>query len=210
MKAEASNYFRSLQEDICNALSKIDGGSFSVDRWQRQEGDSHGGGGVSRVLNGDVFEKGGVNFSEVAGELDEDMSFKLVGTRARKPFYATGVSLVIHPRSPLVPTVHFNLRYLEVDSFCWFGGGTDLTPYYLFQEDARHFHKTLKFGCDKHNPEYYSKLKRWCDDYFYLAHRAEARGIGGIFFDYLGKDDPQNIRSYFDFSRSIGDLFLTC
>jgi len=211
MRAEAASFFRNLQGEIVAGLERVDGGgTFSVDTWDRLDsGSVKGGGGVSRVLrDGAVFEQAGVNFSEVHGTLPADMSEKLVGELREAPFYATGVSLVIHPASPLVPTTHANYRYLEVDNKSWFGGGGDLTPYYLFEEDAQHFHKTLKAACDKHDPELYPRHKKACDEYFYLPHREETRGIGGIFFDYIGTNSGKTLEEIFAWVKDCGRSFL--
>lgn len=210
-KDEVSSRFKQMQSEIVSALSTEEHkGHFQSDPWSRLEG-GYGGGGLTRIVTaGEVFERGGVNFSEVHGELPADMSEKLIGENSAQPFYASGVSIVMHPYSPMVPTVHFNVRYLEVKDKRWFGGGTDLTPYYLFEEDAKHFHQTLKAHCDKYNPTYYSKFKKWCDEYFYLQHRNEARGVGGIFFDYLGKEDDQKVEAIFPFVAGLGKTFIDC
>jgi coproporphyrinogen III oxidase len=136
------------------------------------------------IQNGGVFEQGGVNFSEVWGESLPPAILAQMPEAAGHPFFATGTSMVLHPHSPFVPTVHLNYRYFEAGPIWWFAGGADLTPYYPFREDAQHFHRTLKQACDRHHPAYYPVFKSWCDEYFYLKHRQEARGIGGIFFDY--------------------------
>jgi coproporphyrinogen III oxidase len=173
---------RQLQDEICQALERIDGkGRFREDTWERPEG----GGGRSRIMQeGNVFEQGGVNFSEVYGSHLPPSILQQRPEAAGHGFYATGTSMVLHPRSPYIPTVHLNYRYFEAGPVWWFGGGADLTPYYPFAEDAAHFHRTFKQACDRHNSEYYSVFKRWCDEYFYLKHRNETRGIGGLFFDY--------------------------
>lgn len=212
-KSSAPALYRELQETIVKALEQIEGGgaTFGRDQWTREDiGGGHGGGGDTRVLAGEVFEKAGVNFSEVEGKLPAEMSKKLVGEEREASFLATGLSLVIHPRSPMIPTVHANFRYLEVEGRKWFGGGTDLTPYALFEEDAEHFHQTLKGVCDSFDKSYYPRFKTWCDEYFYLPHRAEARGVGGLFFDYLGKDDPEKLASYARFQEAAGRSFLEC
>lgn len=206
-----SQYFSSLQSEICHALEQMDGGAtFSCDVWKRTDkaiGD--GGGGDTRVLrSGAVFESAGVNFSEVHGQLPADMSEKLTGDPSEQPFFACGVSLVLHPRSPNVPTTHANFRYLEVGTLSWFGGGMDLTPYYLVAEDAEHFHRTLKATCDEHDAHYYPQYKKWCDEYFYLPHRGETRGVGGLFFDYLGKGKPGELNAAADFVFAVGKSFL--
>jgi coproporphyrinogen III oxidase len=177
----AAAYFRALQDQIVTALERADGQAFREDAWER----AGGGGGRSRVLaDGALFEKAGVNFSDVHGELRPEMAAALPGDGLR--FRATGVSLVLHPRSPRVPTMHANVRHIERGGASWFGGGTDLTPYYVVPEDATHFHRTLRDACARFSPAFYPRFKRWCDDYFFLPHRGEPRGVGGIFFDYLG------------------------
>ncbi|MBC1236873.1 oxygen-dependent coproporphyrinogen oxidase [Nostoc sp. 2RC] len=181
-KARVSLLMRQLQDEICQGLQLLDGvAKFQEDAWERPEG----GGGRSRVIrDGGIFEQGGVNFSEVWG------SHLPPSILAQRPeanghqFYATGTSMVLHPRNPYVPTVHLNYRYFEAGPVWWFGGGIDLTPYYPFVEDVAHFHLTLKQACDEHHSEYYPVFKPWCDEYFYLKHRQETRGVGGIFFDY--------------------------
>lgn len=198
----AAAYFQELQDHLCRGLAELDGGAvFQEDNWEREGG----GGGRSRVLtNGHVFEKAGVNFSNVAGELSPEFAQQIPGDG--QTFTAAGISLVLHPRSPMVPTVHANFRYLTKGSKWWFGGGADLTPYYLFPEDAAHFHHVWKGVCDRHQPiATYSLLKRWCDEYFFLKHRGEARGIGGIFFDYLEGD----WRAIYAFVRDCGDSFMS-
>lgn len=181
-RQRVSQLMRSLQDRICEGLEQLDGGGkFREDSWEREEG----GGGRSRVLReGEVFEQGGVNFSEVWGK---DLPPSILVQRpeaAGHGFYATGTSMVLHPRNPYIPTVHLNYRYFEAGPVWWFGGGIDLTPYYPFVEDVIHFHRTLKQTCDVHHPHYYQAFKLWCDEYFYLKHRQETRGVGGLFFDY--------------------------
>jgi len=174
-------FFRDLQDQIVARLESLDGQHFGEDTWERPGG----GGGRARVLTGgDLFEKAGVNFSEVFGELRPELAGSLPGDGTT--FRATGVSLVLHPRSPCVPIVHANVRFIQRGSVAWFGGGTDLTPCYVVAEDAIRFHKSLRAICDRHDPSLYPRFKRWCDRYFYLPHRNEPRGVGGIFFDYLG------------------------
>ncbi len=202
----ASTAFRELQTTICDALSAEDGAAeFGADPWSRPGG----GGGVSRILvDGAVFEKAGVGWSSVEGELPADFARQLPGDGLG--FRATGVSLVIHPRSPMIPTTHANFRFLEKGGAAWFGGGADLTPYYLFRDDAVHFHAALADACDRHRPiGDYDRFKAWCDEYFYLPHRGEARGVGGMFFDYLGKpDDGHDLEDVFGFVRDAGRAFL--
>ncbi len=187
-RERVSQWMKALQDKICQKLESIDGKStFREDSWTRPEG----GGGRSRVMReGNVFEQGGVGFSEVWGK---DLPPSILVQRpeaAGHTWYATGTSLVLHPRNPYIPTVHLNYRYFEAGSVWWFGGGIDLTPFYPFEEDVIHFHQTLKQACDRHHAEYYPTFKLWCDEYFYLKHRKETRGVGGIFFDY---QDTQGI-----------------
>ncbi len=210
MKDKFYQYIQDLQDFITVTLETIDGkATFQEDLWKRPEG----GGGRTRVIqNGNVFEKGGVNISAVHGKLPKSMQayFKVGDVN----FFACGLSLVIHPKSPMVPTVHANWRYFEmydqsgniVDQ--WFGGGQDLTPYYLFEEDAKHFHETCKAACDKHHPEFYPKYKARCDEYFYNTHRNEARGVGGLFFDYCKATDDMTMADWYNFVTEVGDSFL--
>jgi coproporphyrinogen III oxidase len=201
---QAAAYFAQLQGLICDAVEKLDGGmKFKSDRWDRPGG----GGGLSRVLEGGtVFEKAGVNWSDVEGELPEEMAAHMPGTG--RAFRASGVSLVLHPRSPMVPTTHANFRCLLKGDAMWFGGGADLTPYYLFREDAEHFHRSLAAPCDAHAPVGdYNKFKAWCDDYFYLPHRGETRGVGGVFFDWLGAKGEFPFQPRFDFVKAISSQF---
>jgi coproporphyrinogen III oxidase len=200
-RARAADYFRDLQDRICTGLADLDGGpGFREDTWERPGG----GGGRSRVLQeGGVFEKAGVNFSEVFGQMSPEFAAQVPGEGV--DFTATGISLVLHPRSPLVPTVHANFRFLTKGSRQWFGGGADLTPYYPCRADVIHFHSTWRDVCLRHPaPVDYPRFKKWCDDYFYLPHRDEHRGIGGIFFDYLEGD----FEALFRFVQDAGDHFL--
>ena len=195
------SYFEYLQDRICGALEELDGRArFSEDRWSY----SGGGGGKTRVLQGGaVFEKAGVSFSAVEGVLPDTMAAKL--KIARAPFFATGVSLVLHPENPMVPIVHMNVRYFEqANGKRWFGGGVDLTPCYPFLRDVLHFHQTLKNACDARDPSYYPRFKKWCDEYFFVKHRNETRGVGGIFFDHLQGDTDAD----FAFVQSTGEAFL--
>ncbi len=209
-RQEASDYFKTLQDRICKGLEELDGkAKFSEDNWKRGEG----GGGRTRVLqDGKVFEKGGVNFSAVEGELPERAAREILQTENSKKqktwFYATGVSIVIHPSSPMVPIIHMNVRYFEADDKWWFGGGIDLTPVYVVEEDAKYFHSELKVICDRFRPDYYPEFKQWADDYFFIRHRGETRGIGGIFFDRVsgkGQTERQNI---FSFVQAVGECFV--
>ena len=210
MKKKFNHYIENLQDRITQKLTEVDGkGRFKEDFWER----SGGGGGRTRVIeNGAVFEKGGVNISAVHGELPESMKnyFKVkVGD-----FFACGLSMVIHPKNPFVPTVHANWRYFELYNSRgelqdqWFGGGQDLTPYYLFEEDARHFHQVCKKTCDEHDKDFYPEYKKRCDEYFWNAHRGEARGVGGLFFDYLRPNDKHSAKNWYDFVTGVGDSFL--
>jgi coproporphyrinogen III oxidase len=202
LKAPTQHFFADLQNHICRELEQRDGkGVFNEDRWSHP----YGGGGTTRILqNGGVFEKAGVNFSAVTTKLTDALAARL--NVAPENIFATGISLVIHPASPMVPTVHMNLRYLELaNGDAWFGGGTDLTPYYIFEEDVQHFHQTLKLVCDKHNPMYYPRFKQWCDEYFFIKHRGEVRGVGGIFFDY----QREQLDAFFEFVKEVGEAFLT-
>jgi coproporphyrinogen III oxidase len=194
-------FFRTLQDEICSALEELDGlGRFQQDSWQREGG----GGGRTRVMvEGGVFEKAGINFSHVFGEMPAELAAQVPGEG--QAFTATGISLVLHPRNPMVPTVHANFRYLTKGGKQWFGGGSDLTPYYPYLEDVVHFHKTWKAVCSRHeSPIDYRRFKSWCDEYFFLHHRGEARGVGGIFFDYLEGDREK----LFAFVRDCGKSFL--
>jgi coproporphyrinogen III oxidase len=210
MKDAFFKYIHELQDTITSALEKVDGKAhFKEDLWDRPEG----GGGRTRVIeNGNVFEKGGVNISGVHGKLPKSMqAYFNVGD---VDFFACGLSLVLHPKNPLAPTVHANWRYFEmynsdgdvVDS--WFGGGQDLTPYYLFEEDAIHFHQTCKTVCDRHDESFYQEYKKRCDDYFYNAHRNEARGIGGLFFDYCKASETMTMQQWYNFVTDVGNSFL--
>jgi coproporphyrinogen III oxidase len=197
----AAALFRELQDTICAGLEQLDGrGRFREDTWERPGG----GGGRTRVLSdGAVFEKVGVNFSLVHGEMSEEFARQVPGEG--RAFTATGISLVLHPLSPHVPTVHANFRFLTKGLKEWFGGGADLTPYYPVRPDVIHFHHLWKEICQRHPPPVdYARFKKWCDEYFYLPHRGEARGVGGIFFDYLEGD----FESLFAFVRDCGNGFL--
>jgi coproporphyrinogen III oxidase len=202
-----SSYLLALQDDICGALAREDnGGEFKEDRWSRPEG----GGGRSRVLsNGTVFEKAGVGFSHVLGKSLPPSATATRPDLAGKPFHAMGVSLVIHPRNPYVPTSHANVRLFTAgegeQAVWWFGGGFDLTPYYGFEEDAVHWHRTAKAACAPHGPELYPRFKKWCDDYFFIKHRGEPRGIGGLFFDDF---NAPGFLDAFKFLRSVGNAFV--
>jgi len=204
-KNAIADEFRKIQDEICRGLELEDGkATFSEDAWSH----SNGGGGRTRVLaGGNVFEKGGVNFSAVEGELPVFMKDKV--TEGATRFFATGVSIVIHPFSPMVPIIHMNIRYFETDAGdSWFGGGIDLTPIYVNDEQAHFFHSKMKEVCDRYNPDFYSRFKNWADDYFFIAHRNETRGIGGIFFDYVRPTESLSKEDAFRFVADVGRTFL--
>jgi coproporphyrinogen III oxidase len=228
-QVRVSQFMKQLQDEITQTLTKLDGvGKFLEDSWERPEG----GGGRSRVLrDGAIFEQGGVNFSEVWGSHLPPSILTQRPEAEGHGFYATGTSMVLHPKNPYVPTVHLNYRYFEAGPVWWFGGGLDLTPYYPFAEDATHLHKTLKQACDRHHSDYYSVFKQWCDEYFYLKHRDETRGVGGLFFDYqdgqgglyrgpnpngeaaihsdkVGEPAPRSWEDLFAFVQDCGRAFL--
>ena len=210
MKDKFYAYIQQLQDTITSKLEKVDGiGKFKEDIWERPEG----GGGRSRVIqNGAVIEKGGVNISAVHGALPDSMQ-KYFGVE-EADFFACGLSLVIHPKNPMVPTVHANWRYFEmydkqgnlVDQ--WFGGGQDLTPYYLFNEDAQHFHRVCKLACDNHHPDFYATYNAKCDNYFWNSHRNEARGVGGLFYDYCKANEEMSMEDWYNFETEVGNSFL--
>ncbi|AGA79930.1 oxygen-dependent coproporphyrinogen oxidase [Echinicola vietnamensis] len=203
-KEQISEAFKTIQDHICQALETADGkAKFHEDLWEREAG----GGGRTRIIkDGNVIAKGGVAFSAVHGPTPEKILKKLQLEKA--DFYATGVSIVIHPSSPMVPIIHMNIRYFEMsDGTYWFGGGIDLTPHYVDKADARYFHEQVKATCDQYNPAFYPKFKKWADDYFYLPHRNETRGVGGIFFDRLTASAENSFESIFEFVKAIGYLF---
>ncbi|NEP83011.1 MAG: oxygen-dependent coproporphyrinogen oxidase [Okeania sp. SIO3C4] len=228
-QGRVSKFMQDIQDEICQGLEELDGiGKFKEDSWERPGG----GGGRSRIIrDGGVFEQGGVNFSEVWGDRLPPSILAQRPEAEGHGFYATGTSMVLHPKNPYVPTVHLNYRYFEAGPVWWFGGGIDLTPYYPYAEDAAHFHQTIKAACDKSHKEYYPVFKRWCDEYFYLKHRQEMRGVGGIFFDYqdgqgelykgpdsqgpaatysqqVGIPESRNWESLFTFVQNCGKSFL--
>ncbi|SEC93185.1 coproporphyrinogen oxidase [Tenacibaculum sp. MAR_2009_124] len=210
MKDQFYAYIQELQDTITSTLEEVDGrAKFKEDLWKRSEG----GGGRTRVIeNGNIFEKGGVNISAVHGKLPDALrkQFKV----EEGDFFACGLSLVIHPKNPFVPTVHANWRYFEMYDekgeivTQWFGGGQDLTPYYLYEKDVTHFHGVCKEACDKHHDSFYPKFKETCDNYFWNAHRNEARGVGGLFFDYLKETEEFSLKNRFDFITEVGNSFL--
>ncbi|MGB3494329.1 MAG: oxygen-dependent coproporphyrinogen oxidase [Elainellaceae cyanobacterium] len=228
-QTRVSAFMKRIQDSICQKLEELDDGhQFLQDSWERPEG----GGGRSRVIKqGNLLEQGGVNFSEIWGDRLPPSILTQRPEAAGHRFYATGTSMVLHPRNPYIPTVHLNYRYFEAGPVWWFGGGIDLTPYYPFEEDAAHFHRTLKQACDQHHSDYYPTFKKWCDEYFYLKHRQETRGVGGVFFDYqdgqgklyrgpdaegpaaqysdqVGELPARSWEDIFGFVQACGDAFL--
>jgi len=203
---QVKDYLLALQNRICAELQQLDGeAEFACDSWER----AAGGGGESRVLaDGRIFEQAGVGFSHVFGDQMPASATKHRPELAGKQFQAVGVSLVLHPRNPYVPTTHANFRFFnagEENPVWWFGGGYDLTPYYPFHDDVIHWHKTAKSSCDPFGKELYARYKKWCDEYFYLKHRDETRGVGGLFFDDLNE---AGFEKSFEFLKSVGDSFL--
>ncbi len=205
-KEQIAADYRQIQDEICSGLELVDGlGKFQEEVWEREGG----GGGRTRVIQqGNVLEKGGVNFSAVEGKLPEPVkkAFKV----DEEDFFATGVSIVIHPNHPWVPIIHMNIRYFEMsDQVRWFGGGIDLTPHYVIPEDAQFFHQYLKSVCDQFHADFYTKFKNWADDYFFINHRAETRGIGGIFYDRLTPESAGiSWDEIFNFSKAVGRSFV--
>lgn len=203
-KTEIAEIYRQMQDHICAGLELGDGqGKFREDRWSREEG----GGGRTRIFeNGAIIEKGGVAFSAVHGPTPTKILQKL-GLEEGE-FFATGVSIVLHPFSPMVPVIHMNIRYFEMENGVhWFGGGIDLTPHYVDLADARHFHQEVKAVCDRFDEDYYPKFKAWADDYFFVKHRNETRGIGGIFYDHLSANSDGQFQQILEFSLEIGRIF---
>jgi coproporphyrinogen III oxidase len=224
-KQIASAWFASLRDEICGAFEKLEdeltgtfsdqpAGRFERKPWDRStneakpgQGGKLEGGGVMSTMRGRVFEKVGVNISTVYGTFSQDFRKNIPGADETGAFWASGISLVAHMRSPLVPAVHMNTRHI-VTSKSWFGGGADLTPMYPDADDTAHFHSTLKGACDRHDPAYYPKFKEWCDNYFFLPHRNEPRGVGGIFFDYLENDWSRDFAFTQDVGRSFIDAYV--
>jgi coproporphyrinogen III oxidase len=204
--------YQQIQDEICVALEITDGKArFEEEKWEREGG----GGGRTRIIqNGNIFEKGGVNFSAVHGQLPENMKRALQVNE--EDFFATGVSIVIHPNHPMVPIIHMNIRYFEMPSsfggnqqpLRWFGGGIDLTPHYIIDADAQYFHSSIKSVCDAYYHDFYHRFKLWADDYFYIKHRNETRGIGGIFYDRLAANDELSWDTIFEFSKALGRSFI--
>ncbi|WP_419698417.1 oxygen-dependent coproporphyrinogen oxidase [Mucilaginibacter sp. NFX135] len=211
-KEQIASDYQQIQDEICAALELTDGKArFEEEVWERDGG----GGGRTRIIqNGNIFEKGGVNFSAVHGQLPENMKKAL--QVESEDFFATGVSIVIHPNHPLVPIIHMNIRYFEMPSpegsdqqpKRWFGGGIDLTPHYIIDADAQYFHSHIKAVCDAYYHDFYHRFKLWADDYFYIKHRNETRGIGGIFYDRLTANEELSWDSIFEFSKALGRSFI--
>jgi coproporphyrinogen III oxidase len=200
MKNKAQDWFKKLRSNLISIIEFYDGSSFIEKRWDH----SQDGGGLMSTIKGNLIEKGGVNISTVSGKFSKEMRKKIPGATENPAYWATGISVVLHPFNPNIPSMHFNTRYLETTKK-WFGGGMDLTPCLNFQNEAKIFHMGLNKMCDKHDVLYYEKYKKWCDEYFFIKHRNEARGVGGIFFDYLhtnemGKD--------FLFVKDVGKYFV--
>lgn len=203
-KEDIARIYQQMQDHICESLELSDGtGKFQEDVWKRPAG----GGGKTRIFqNGSIIEKGGVAFSAVHGPTPDKILKKLKLDKA--DFFATGVSIVLHPKSPMIPIIHMNIRYFEMDNGVhWFGGGIDLTPHYIDVEDARYFHQEVKNVCDQYDSSYYPKFKDWADEYFFIKHRNETRGIGGVFYDRMQGKDDQEFENLLQFSLSLGRLF---
>ena len=200
------NWFKTLQDVICNDIENLENNStkFIAKSWNKSLHKNQGGGEYKILKNGKIFEKVGVNFSEVYGKFSNEMKKKIPGARINSNFWATGISVVMHMKNPHIPAMHFNTRYIYT-TFGWFGGGIDLTPCINDTKEKKWFHHQLKKTCNKHNKDYYKKYKKWCDEYFYLPHRKETRGVGGIFFDYK----KSNWKKDFVFVRDVGLTFKT-
>jgi coproporphyrinogen III oxidase len=218
-KDRATAWFAELRDKICAAFERLEDelsganaerfaelapGRFERKAWEREAQDAEGGGGVMSIMRGRVFEKVGVNVSTVWGEFAPDFAKQIPGAEDDPRFWASGISLVAHLRSPLVPAVHMNTRHV-VTSKAWFGGGSDLNPMFPVAADTEAFHAAFKAACDKHDPEYYPRFKAWCDEYFFIKHRGEARGVGGIFYDYVDSGDWQ---ADLAFTQDVGRAFL--
>ena len=203
-KALASNWFKTLQDSICHSISELEKNKikFKSTTWKRDQNNDEGGGEYRILKNGRVFDKVGVNFSKVYGKFPKHFQKQIPGAKKNPNFWASGISVVMHMKNPLIQAMHFNTRYI-CTSHDWFGGGMDVTPSKKDENEKKEFHKILKSMCNRHNKKYYPKYKKWCDEYFYLPHRKEARGIGGIFFDY--KKD--NFEKDFKFVREVGTTF---
>ena len=199
MKIESELWFKKLRDDLIQMIQNHDGSLFSEKKWAH----SHSGGGLMSTIQGDVIERGGVNISTVSGLFSDKMRERIPGAKDDPSYWATGISVVLHPQNPNIPSMHFNTRFL-VTTKKWFGGGMDLTPCLSFTNEKKTFHQDLKSMCDSHDSFYYPKYKKWCDEYFFIKHRNEPRGIGGIFFDYLNTKQELD----FLFVKDVGKFFL--
>ena len=199
-----SNWFKTLQDSICHSISELEKNKikFKSKTWKRNQNKDEGGGEYRILKDGRIFDKVGVNFSKVYGKFPKHFQKQIPGAEKNPNFWASGISVVMHMKNPLIPAMHFNTRYI-CTSHDWFGGGMDVTPSKKDENEKKEFHKILKKMCNRHNKKYYPKYKKWCDEYFYLPHRKEARGIGGIFFDYK----KNNFEKDFKFVREVGTTF---
>ena len=197
---EAKNWFENLRDELVKQTQVFEKKSFNEKRWNHHDD----GGGLMTKIKGSIIEKGGINISTVSGKFNEKMQKNVLGASEDPTFSATGISVVLHPMSPHIPSMHFNTRYLTTTK-SWFGGGMDLTPCLDFEDESQFFHKELEHICNKYDSNYYPKYKKWCDEYFYLKHRKEPRGIGGIFFDHLNSGNQKND---FEFVKDVGKFFL--
>ena len=199
-----SNWFKMIQESICNSISDLEDNniSFISTRWKKNKKKDEGGGEFRILKDGKIFDKVGVNYSKVYGKFPKNFQKKILGAKKNPSFWASGISVVMHMKNPHIPAMHFNTRYICTTQD-WFGGGIDVTPSIKDENEKKEFHKILKKMCERHNKNYYTKYKKWCDEYFYLPHRKETRGIGGIFFDYK----KNNFEKDFKFTRDIGITF---
>ena len=199
-----SNWFKMIQESICHSISDLENNniSFKSTRWKKNKKKDEGGGEFRILKNGKIFDKVGVNYSKVYGKFPKNFQKKILGAKKNPSFWASGISVVMHMKNPHIPAMHFNTRYICTTQD-WFGGGIDVTPSIKDENEKKEFHKILKKMCERHNKNYYTKYKKWCDEYFYLPHRKETRGIGGIFFDYK----KNNFEKDFKFTRDIGITF---
>ena len=199
-----SNWFKMIQESICHSISDLENNniSFKSTRWKKNNKKDEGGGEFRILKNGKIFDKVGVNYSKVYGKFPKNFQKKILGAKKNPSFWASGISVVMHMKNPHIPAMHFNTRYICTTQD-WFGGGIDVTPSIKDENEKKEFHKILKKMCERHNKNYYAKYKKWCDEYFYLPHRKETRGIGGIFFDYK----KNNFEKDFKFTRDIGITF---
>ena len=199
-----SNWFKMIQESICHSISDLENNniSFKSTRWKKNKKKDEGGGEFRILKDGKIFDKVGVNYSKVYGKFPKNLQKKILGAKKNPSFWASGISVVMHMKNPHIPAMHFNTRYICTTQD-WFGGGIDVTPSIKDENEKKEFHKILKKMCERHNKNYYAKYKKWCDEYFYLPHRKETRGIGGIFFDYK----KNNFEKDFKFTRDIGITF---